>query len=165
MRQKKSIIVIIVLVVLIVVFAFLRGSEDSWICQDGEWVKHGQPSAEKPTEPCGETVIIPDEPVIIVDMPKPDDIITSPLVIKGRARGTWYFEGDFPVKLLDENGKEIAVSFATAKGEWMTEEFVEFEGVIEFESTTSTTGSLVLEKDNPSGLPEYEDELVIPVQF
>jgi len=164
MRQKKLIIVIIVIVVLIVGFAFLRGSEDSWICQDGEWVKHGQPSAEKPTEPCGEEIIT-EEPLIVVDAPKKNDVVASPLEIKGRAKGIWYFEGDFPVKLLDENGKEIAVSFATAKGEWMTEEFVEFEGIIEFESTTSTTGSLVLEKDNPSGLPEFADELVIPVQF
>lgn len=166
--QKKLIIIIIVLVVFVVGFAFLRGSEDSWICQDGEWVKHGEPSASKPAELCGEEVIIPDDdsqPKIIVDMPKPNDVITSPLEIKGRARGNWYFEGDFPVKLLDENGEEIVISFATAKGEWMTEEFVDFEAVIEFENTTSTSGTLILEKDNPSGLPEHADELRIPVQF
>jgi len=33
--------------------ALLRGSEDSWICQDGTWVKHGSPSASKPVGPCG----------------------------------------------------------------------------------------------------------------
>lgn len=163
--QKKSIIIIIVLVVLVAGWAFLRGSEDRWICQDGEWIKHGYPSAEKPTEQCGEAVIIPDEPAIIVETPQPNDVVASPLEIKGRARGTWYFEGDFPVKLLDENDKEIAVFFATAIGEWMTEEFVDFECVIEFENTTSTTGTLVLEKDNPSGLPEFEEELIIPIQF
>jgi len=30
---------------------FLSG-EDNWICQNGEWVKHGNPSAPKPTIPC-----------------------------------------------------------------------------------------------------------------
>lgn len=165
MRQKKSIIIIIVLAVLIVVFAFLRGSEDSWICQDGEWVKHGHPSAEKPTGPCEEEVVIPKERAIIVEIPKKNNVVASPLEIKGRAKGTWYFEGDFPVKLLDGNGKEIAVSFATAKGEWMTEEFVEFEALIEFQDIVTATGTLVLEKDNPSGLPEYKEELVIPIQF
>ncbi len=36
---------------------FLRfiigGSEDAWICVDGEWIKHGVPSAPMPVEPCG----------------------------------------------------------------------------------------------------------------
>jgi len=30
--------------------------EDNWICQNGEWIKHGHPSAAKPTESCGETI-------------------------------------------------------------------------------------------------------------
>lgn len=33
----------------------LWSGEDNWICQNGEWTKHGNPSAQKPTEPCGET--------------------------------------------------------------------------------------------------------------
>lgn len=31
---------------------FLRGSEDRWMCDNGEWVKHGVPSAPMPDEPC-----------------------------------------------------------------------------------------------------------------
>lgn len=30
----------------------LRGSEDSWICREGTWVKHGNPNAPKPIVPC-----------------------------------------------------------------------------------------------------------------
>ncbi len=30
----------------------LRGNEDSWICSDGAWTKHGQPRAAMPTTPC-----------------------------------------------------------------------------------------------------------------
>lgn len=39
-------------------FVFLLGvirlfsGEDNWLCQNGEWVKHGIPSAPKPTKPC-----------------------------------------------------------------------------------------------------------------
>ena len=52
--------ILIILAVVIVVAAAILGvryfsGEDNWICQNGEWVKHGNPSAEKPTEPCGET--------------------------------------------------------------------------------------------------------------
>jgi hypothetical protein len=28
------------------------GGEDTWICVEGEWVRHGVPSAPKPEKPC-----------------------------------------------------------------------------------------------------------------
>ncbi|MEI6843516.1 MAG: hypothetical protein WCK48_03380 [bacterium] len=28
------------------------GPEDSWICKDGQWQKHGNPTAEMPKEVC-----------------------------------------------------------------------------------------------------------------
>lgn len=45
-----------VLVVMFVLFPhlgaqFLSG-EDGWICQDGEWVKHGNPAGSAPTVSC-----------------------------------------------------------------------------------------------------------------
>ena len=52
--RRKTLIILIVLFLLAVAWAFIRGPEDTWICVDGEWVKHGVPSASKPTEPCGE---------------------------------------------------------------------------------------------------------------
>lgn len=30
----------------------IGGSEDDWICVDGQWVKHGAPSAPMPAQPC-----------------------------------------------------------------------------------------------------------------
>lgn len=92
-------------------------------------------------------------------------VTTSPLVVKGRARGNWYFEASFPIRLLDGNGKEIAVGIAQAQGEWMTTEYVRFEATLVFEAPETDTGTLVLEKDNPSGLPENADEFRIPVRF
>lgn len=29
--------------------------EDTWICSDGQWVRHGSPYAPMPTEPCAKT--------------------------------------------------------------------------------------------------------------
>lgn len=59
MRMKKIIKVIIVLFFLLASFLvlarlFVGGGEDTWICVDGEWVKHGVPSAPMPTGGCGE---------------------------------------------------------------------------------------------------------------
>jgi len=58
--MKKTILIIIfVLFIIIAVAAFLRfvigGPEDDWICESGQWVKHGNPSASKPTTGCGTT--------------------------------------------------------------------------------------------------------------
>jgi len=104
--------------------------------------------------------------LIILNSPLPGAIISSPLTIKGRARGTWFFEGDFPIILEDGQGKSIAVSYATAKGEWMTADFVDFEGIINFKGSLSgQKGTLILKKDNPTGLPKFDDSLEISINF
>jgi len=103
--------------------------------------------------------------LIIVENPESNQLITSPLIVKGQARGLWFFEASFPVKLLDKNGNVIAAVAAQAKSEWTTEDFVPFEAILEFQKPETKEGTLVLEKDNPSGLPEKADELRIPVNF
>lgn len=103
--------------------------------------------------------------LIEVDKPLPSDIITSPLIVSGKARGYWFFEASFPIKLLDGNGKQIAVVPAQAQGEWMTEEFVPYEAKLEFPLPATDSGTLILEKDNPSGLPEHAAEIRLPVRF
>lgn len=103
--------------------------------------------------------------LIIVKNLQPNDIIASPVKISGEARGYWFFEASFPVKVNDAEGNELGVGIAQAKSDWMTEEFVPFEATVSFSSPQTETGLLVLEKDNPSGLPENDDALVIPVKF
>lgn len=103
--------------------------------------------------------------LIRVSNPKNNDVIKSPLKIAGEARGLWYFEASFPVRLLDGNGKELVIKPAQALDEWMTERFVPFEAVLEFPKPETDSGTLILQKDNPSGLPEHDRELRIPVKF
>jgi hypothetical protein len=91
--------------------------------------------------------------------------VQSPLVIEGRARGNWYFEASFPVYLLSATGDTLAVRPAQAEGEWMTEAFVPFKVSLTFTPPASATGTLVLARDNPSGLPEHAAELRVPVRF
>ena len=107
----------------------------------------------------------PTHPLIRVTSPKANIVVTSPLMVSGEARGYWFFEASFPVKLLDGGGKEIAVKPVQAQGEWMTEEFVSFAGSLEFTVPLSATGTIVFQKDNPSGLSEHDDEFRIPIRF
>ncbi|OHA65011.1 MAG: hypothetical protein A2672_02940 [Candidatus Wildermuthbacteria bacterium RIFCSPHIGHO2_01_FULL_49_22b] len=110
-------------------------------------------------------VLRPAQDVIRVDNPRPNQSIETPLFVAGQARGTWYFEADFPVKLFDGNDFLLGITPAHALGEWMTENFVPFSATLPFAVPSTSKGRLVLEKDNPSGLPEYADELIIPVYF
>ncbi|OGF24845.1 hypothetical protein A2331_04860 [Candidatus Falkowbacteria bacterium RIFOXYB2_FULL_34_18] len=104
--------------------------------------------------------------LIRLDSPVPNEEISSPLVITGEARGTWFFEASFPVVLTGQNGLIIAEGFATAESEWMTEDFVRFRAELEFvKPENENNGSLILKKDNPSGMPELDDALEIPIWF
>lgn len=94
-----------------------------------------------------------------------NDVIASPFTARGEARGYWFFEASFPVRVFDEDGTELGVGIATAQSEWMTEEFVPFEVTVTFDAPSGQEGTVVFEKDNPSGLPEHADELRIPVRF
>lgn len=106
--------------------------------------------------------------LIRLEYPQPNQLISSPLTIKGEARGNWFFEASFPVVLTDWDGLIIANGIATAKGDWMTNDFVPFEATLEFalnKEAYSNRGSLILKKENPSGLPENDDALEIPVSL
>jgi hypothetical protein len=100
-----------------------------------------------------------------LDSPLPEQVVRSPLEIRGEARGTWFFEASFPVKLLDAEGHELSNTHARAQGEWMTQAFVPYRATIAFATPSSDHGTLVLEKDNPSGMPEQAEQLRVPVRF
>jgi hypothetical protein len=87
------------------------------------------------------------------------------LKIEGKAKGSWFFEAVFPMKLVDSNGKEIAFAQAQAQGDWMTYNFVSFIAELNFEKVETDTGVLIFHNDNPSGLPENSKEFRLPVRF
>ena len=93
-------------------------------------------------------------------------VVTSPLKISGEIPGNWSFEASFPVVLLDPTRKIIGQTTATVDGEWMTSEYVPFTATLTFEPPSAGGGGLLtLRKDNPSGLPENDDTIEIPVAF
>lgn len=117
-------------------------------------------------EDIGETRIPITTNEIRVASPKPNTPIQSPLSFHGEARGRWYFEASFPVELLDANGKHIGQGIATAETDWMTEEFVPFSGTISWQEIPGTSsGTLRFHRDNPSGIPEYDASVDVPIIF
>lgn len=103
--------------------------------------------------------------LIKVDNPRPNALISSPLNITGQARGKWFFEASFPVKLFDSNDQLVAEGIAQAEGDWMTDNFVPFKLSLDFTIPSTSKGKLILQKDNPSGQKELDDSLIIPITF
>ncbi len=103
--------------------------------------------------------------LIRVTSVKPNAQIQSPLKVTGTARGNWYFEASFPIKLVDANGKVLIQSPAQADGEWMTTEFVPFEATLTFQKPATKTGTLIIMNSNASGDPARDMKLEIPVTF
>ena len=151
---------------------------DAMQCPDGSYVGRSGQNCEVvcpplPTVPADvQTAIDKKADLIKITSPVPLGLIENGVVIKGTARGFWYFEASFPIVLTNWDGLIIAQGIATADGEWMTSEFVPFTATLEFTSPytagmaeTMKNGTLILKKDNPSGLPEHDDALEIPVRF
>lgn len=128
---------------------------------DGQTFVQGgeEPAPEDEEDPLEDTMIIVDTPLM-------NATVSSPLHVEGQARGNWYFEASFPVELRDSANNILTTGIAQAQGDWMTTNFVPFEVDLIFTSPgVGTTGTLILRKDNPSGEPQFDDELVIPVIF
>lgn len=163
-KYPVTILAIVIIVVGVVYFEFNSGVE-----APKQATSNNQSPSPLPTftenPDLNNTPELQHQDLIRLTSPKPNEVVKSPLTLKGEARGYWYFEASFPARIYDANGKELGAMPVHALSDWMTKDFVPFSASLEFKTPTTETGLLVLEKDNPSGLPENEDELRVPVRF
>ena len=99
---------------------------------------------------------------IVVELPFPGAVTGKTFSVIGKARGTWFFEASFPIVVLDTNGKVLAQTNAKAQGDWMTTEFVPFKADIKVPDTYIGKATLILKKDNPSGISEKDASISFP---
>jgi len=105
-------------------------------------------------------------PEIKVTTPTAQQSVSSPIQIQGEAQGSWFFEATAPVVVVDWDGRIIGESYIEAQGEWMTERLVPFEGTLSYDlpaDSYSRSGTVILRKANPSGLPQNDFAIEIPV--
>lgn len=104
--------------------------------------------------------------LIRVDTPARAETVTSPIQLSGEARGQWFFEANASVVVTDWDGRIIGESYITADEDWMTESFVPFSGTVSYElpeESYSASGTVIFQRANPSGLPENDAAVEIPV--
>lgn len=96
--------------------------------------------------------------LIQVVLPFPNAVVGKDFSVIGKARGNWFFEASFPIEVLDKNGKILATGVAHPVNgtDWMTANFVNFKADIKVPQSYIGPATLVLKKDNPSGLAEHD---------
>lgn len=110
------------------------------------------------------TYVNADADMIEVFTPNPGGVVGKEFLVIGKARGNWYFEGSFPIEVIGADGNQIAGGVATAQGEWMTTDFVEFKtDLLDLPSAYMGPATLVLKKDNPSGDPARDASVSLPI--
>src|SRR3989344_1342555 len=115
-------IIVFGLIILFLLFVLARGLEFPFYNVSGPTGGDNVPIVPGDSE-------VPDNRAAKVDLirvttPAEDNaLLTSPYTVRGEARGTWYFEASFPVRLVDANGNLVVQWHAEAQRDWMTGEF------------------------------------------
>ncbi len=95
--------------------------------------------------------------------PQNNATVGKDFVVMGQAPGNWYFEASFPIEVQDANGIVLATVIAQAQSDWMTTDLVPFLADVALTGNYAGAAKLVLKRDNPSGLPENDDHLDVPI--
>ncbi|MEK7158995.1 MAG: GerMN domain-containing protein [Patescibacteria group bacterium] len=161
--KNLALAILIVLIVIVGVLLYVRTTANGWKCLNGQWIQYGNPTTLMPAGKCADNSADFSNEVTLTNF-KTGDLIKSPFLLEGEAKGTWFFEANLPIKLLDAQGKILAEVGAQATENWMTERFVPFKATLNFTPTTSA-GTLIVSNDNPSGLPENSKSVSFPVRF
>lgn len=103
-------------------------------------------------------------PVVILS-PNLFSPLKSPQKIIGLIERSWVFEATFPVELFDNQNRSLFQGNASAPN-WLSdqEKYTDFSATLKF-STKSKNGYLKIQNDNPSGIPQNNKSIIIPVIF
>lgn len=100
---------------------------------------------------------------IMINTPAPAATVEPEFSITGSARGNWFFEASFPIEILDMANNVITTTIAQAQTDWMTEDFVPFQVNVSITNGYTGPATVVLKRDNASGLPEHDASASFPI--
>ncbi|MFW6257573.1 MAG: Gmad2 immunoglobulin-like domain-containing protein, partial [Prolixibacteraceae bacterium] len=101
---------------------------------------------------------------IQVSRPDAGATVSSPVTVRGEARGNWYFEAEFTVDLV-QDGKTLTTAIVKAQEDWMTDDYVDFSATFEIpEAAAEGKAQLVFRNSNPSGKPKLDKSHIVQVE-
>jgi len=101
---------------------------------------------------------------LVVNIPKPNSVIVSPMHVQGSAKSMWFFEGSFPVRIEDDEGNILGQGSVSPSLDSMKKKMVPYVADVVFERGDKVKGFVVLTKDDLGGLLKVESRK-IPVLF
>jgi hypothetical protein len=99
---------------------------------------------------------------VLITTPRSGATVGATFDVTGSAPGPWYFEASFPLEVRDAQGVLVIRTFAQAQGEWMTTEDVPFRATVSV-GDFKGPATLILKRDDPSGLPENDASVSVPI--
>lgn len=101
--------------------------------------------------------------MIHVDIPTLNATVSHEITVSGKASGNWFFECSFPIELQDKKGDVLVSTPGTTKEDCLTANLIPFSAKINVPETFIGDAVLVLRRDNPSGLPQYDASISFPI--
>lgn len=121
----------------------------------------------------GSTVKIPENTIAREVLGNKSDLVSFSILPNSKVHGTvsytgvikggYFFEGNILVNVLGANKNVLKRGNAMATGEWMTAGPVNFGGSVDFSGLQKGPAYIEIHNDNPSGLPEHDKSVLIPV--
>jgi hypothetical protein len=111
----------------------------------------------------GEEVLSEKGNKLVLDSLKDGDTVDEGFEVKGSVSGSWFFEGSFPVRVLNMQGEIVKSIPVTTQDDWMTEDLVSFSFKLDTQFKGESIVVLRFEKSNPSGLEENDDSVQISI--
>lgn len=147
--------------------AKINSQDDQISALSAQLKKACQPTGQSSANPtCTDYTYTSSKNVSVsVFTPAKNATVTSPVAVVGEVPGNWSFEAQFPVQLKNSKGDTVAQATAHVLGNWQTTELVPFSVQLTYTTAESGSGTIVMQKDNPSGLPQNADSVSIPIKF
>jgi hypothetical protein len=178
----KNVIIGLILVVALGVVLYLApkkdnppatGTNNAVVTDYATCVSAGFPIAQTSPETCstpdGRTFTDASTPAQTneaqIITPVTADIVTSPMTIKAKIPGSWFFEANVPIVLKDENGNILAQKGYMTSEDWMTTNLIDVNTTLSFKAPKTDYGKLEIHNDNPSGDPENDKVVYVTVRF
>jgi hypothetical protein len=171
MTKSRSVITVLIIILLIiagVIFAIYQKNEKGEYedSPNGQTQTYGNPNgADYQPTPTGTTPVLEGNTQDLVSVSlTPGQEVSGTVQVTGTLKNNYFFEAVAGVAILDANKKVLRQdTHLEATSDWMTTGPVNFKATLNFNGLPKGKAYVALMNDNPSGLPENQKQILIPV--
>jgi hypothetical protein len=161
--MKNSKIIIILLVVIIIMLGYMTFARkpQTEIVQVQDQT-HIQPQTN-PNPHWDNPTITGDSTSLVSFSLTPGQEVSGKVTLTGSLKG-YFNEGSTPLWITDESKTKVYLQTPlSSTGDWMVNTPIAFSKTVDFSSMPKGKAYLEIKADNPSGLPQYESSIWIPI--